>query len=283
MNSQLILGSSGQIGTHLHSYIVEKNIQVQTFDIVDSLDQDLRIKNNNLLEKYIEETDFIYFLAFDVGGSRYLQKYQNTYEFINNNTLIMTNTFDLIKKYKKPFLFASSQMSNLNNSSYGTLKRLGEFYTKSLGGVNVKFWNIYGIEKDKNKFHVISDFIIKAIKYKKIEMLTDGKEERQFLYADDCSQCLHMLSMPDFYSSADLNKDYDISSFVWTSILDIANHVQSNFECDIIPSLNKDAVQYGIKTEPNKNILNYWKPKTSIIEGINKLCTYYKNYEDFIK
>ena len=26
---------------------------------------------------------------------------------------------------------------------------------------------------------------------------------------------------------------------------------------------------------PNKNILNYWKPKTSLAEGINKL---YKTY-----
>ena len=32
--------------------------------------------NKENLEK-IKECDFIYFLAFDIGGSTYLQKYQN--------------------------------------------------------------------------------------------------------------------------------------------------------------------------------------------------------------
>ena len=38
----------------------------------------------------------------------------------------MVNTFDLLAKYKKPFLFASSQMSNMGYSNYGILKLLGE-------------------------------------------------------------------------------------------------------------------------------------------------------------
>jgi hypothetical protein len=39
---------------------------------------------------------------------------------------------NLLKKYKKKFIFASSQMSNMDFSPYGTLKRLGESITKSL-------------------------------------------------------------------------------------------------------------------------------------------------------
>ena len=74
----------------------------------------------------------------------------------------MANAFGLIEKYKKPFVFASSQMSNMSYSPYGVLKRVGELYTKSLGGLIVKFWNVYGIEKDMNKAHVITDFIRKG-------------------------------------------------------------------------------------------------------------------------
>ena len=75
-------------------------------------------------------------------------------------------------------------------SPYGTLKRIGESITNSLNGVYVKFWNVYGIEKELKKSHVITDFVIMALKKKKIKMLTSGNESREFLFADDCSEGL---------------------------------------------------------------------------------------------
>ena len=56
----------------------------------------------------------------------------------------------------------------------------------------VKFWNVYGIEKQIEKSHVITDFVLMALK-KKINMLTNGKESREFLYADDCSKGLYVI------------------------------------------------------------------------------------------
>ena len=63
----------------------------------------------------------------------------------------MGNVFKLLKESKKKFLFASSQMSNMDFSPYGNLKRFGEDITKSMSGVYVKFWNVYGIEKQLDK------------------------------------------------------------------------------------------------------------------------------------
>ena len=40
----------------------------------------------------------------------------------------------------------------------------------------VKFWNVYGIEKDLNKAHVITDFVLMALKIK-TNMLTSGLEK----------------------------------------------------------------------------------------------------------
>ena len=162
----LILGSEGQVGLHLKSYLKTKNYYVMDFDIVNKKNQDLRKFNNRLLISKIKKSDFIYFLAFDVGGSRYLKKYQNTFEFLSNNIRLMENTFTLIKKYRKPFLFASSQMSNMTYSNYGILKNIGEKYSQILDGLVVKFWNVYGIENDLSKSHVITDFILKGLKKK---------------------------------------------------------------------------------------------------------------------
>lgn len=265
----LVLGSSGQVGYHLVKELKQQNQEVLTFDIVESLDQDLRIYNNDLLEQKIQECDFIHFLAFDIGGSVYLAKYQNSFDFISNNMKIMNNTFDLIKKYNKPFIFASSQMSNMSYSTYGVLKAIGERYTEALGGIVVKFWNVYGYEQDKNKSHVITDFISMANEYKTIHMRTDGDEVRQFLYGDDCAECLIILS--EKYDVIERDKQLHITSFKWDSINTIAEVVQQLTQCKIVKGENKDTVQLDKRNEPDPYILNFWKPKTELRDGIKKV------------
>jgi len=266
----LILGSSGQIGNALCSYYEDKGHTVDRFDIVNGKHQDLRIHKSNHLYGKIEKSDFVFFLAFDVGGSRYLKKYEKTFDFIQNNMKIMINTFECLELTKKPFIFASSQMSGMDFSSYGTLKRIGEYYTETLNGLLVKFWNVYGVEKDFNKSHVITDFIIKARDKGIIDMITDGSEIRQLLHTEDCCKCLDILSKN--YNSLDKEKNYHISSFEWSTILEVAKIVASNFNnVDIIPSKTKDTVQKDKRYEPDKYILNYWKPEISLNDGIKKV------------
>ncbi len=247
--------------------------EVIEFDIVESPNQDLRIYNNNMLEQAINECDFVHFLAFDIGGSLYMEKYQDTFGFIDNNIKIMDRTFDLLKKYNKPFIFASSQMSNMSYSTYGILKAIGEKYTESLNGLVVKFWNVYGYEKDEEKSHVITDFI-KMAQSGIIKMRTTGTEVRQFLYGDDCSECLFTLSK--FYKTIDRNKELHITNFKWTSIEEIAEIIQGEIECKIVPGIKEDNVQRDKRNEPNDYILNYWKPRTTLKEGIKEIINLIK-------
>ena len=220
----------------------------------------------------MKEADFVHFLAFDVGGSAYMKKYQDTHEFIDNNLALMRNTFSALKETGKPFIFASSQMSNMTHSTYGLCKAVGEAATRSLNGVVVKFWNVYGKEDESSeKTHVITDFITKARVEKKIKMRTDGEEERQFLYADDCSECLLALSKK--YDKIDRSKNLHITNFEWTKIKKIAEHVANNFKgTKIIPGKSVDNIQRGIKNEPDPYVLKFWKPKTTINNGIKKVC-----------
>ena len=267
----LVLGSSGQIGASLVKYLKNNtDNRVEEFDIVESSFEDLRINNNTILEKKIKESDFIYFLAFDVGGSRYLQKYQRTFEFIHNNARIMSNTFELIQKYDKKFIFASSQMSNMSYSPYGVAKSMGERYTDALGGLAVKFWNVYGPEKDLEKSHVITDFILKAKNTGIIDMLSDGTEVRQFLHADDCSECLLVLSKK--YELLDRKREYHITSFEWHSILEVAEIISSHFkDVKVAPATRKDMVQLDKRNEADRYILDLWQPKIGIKEGIKMI------------
>ena len=270
MKNILILGSSGQIGLELTKFLKSKNYNVFEFDIVEDELEDLRIHNNEILEKYIRDSDFVFFLAFDVGGSRYLQKYQKTFDFLHNNIRIMSNTFYLLKKYSKPFIFSSSQMSNMSYSPYGVSKAVGENYTSCLGGLTVKFWNVYGEERDLEKSHVITDFINKAKHTGLINMLSDGSESRQFLHAQDCCECLLQLSL--IYDTLDKSKEYHITSFSWNTINEIAEEISKNFKnCKIERAASKDDVQKDKKNEPDPYILNFWKPKITIEDGIKDI------------
>ena len=140
-----ILGSSGQIGAYLTEYLRNKGHYVTEFDKNNSTHEDMTTIPNPFLRNAIIDSDFVFFLAFDVGGSRYLKKYQHTFKFIDNNARMLAGAFEYLAEYKKPFVFASSQMSNMSYSPYGVMKRVGELYTKSLGGLIVKFWNVYGL------------------------------------------------------------------------------------------------------------------------------------------
>ena len=269
----LVLGSSGQIGAHLVNYLKNKGEDVLEFDILNEDYQDLREPNNPLLESYMKHSDMVYFLAFDVGGAKYLEKYQDSYDFMVNNMKIMTNTFSLLSKYNLPFMFASSQMSEMSYSTYGVLKSLGERLTKSLGGLVVRFWNVYGYEKDEEKSHVITDFI-KMAKYKdEINMRTDGKESRQFLYADDACECLYKLSLE--YPTVPRTENLHITSFKWSTINEVANIIADNSICTINSTDRKDQTQMNAMNPPDEYILKYWKPTTSLKEGIIKLYNLY--------
>jgi len=268
----LNLGSSGQIGAYLSEYLRKKGHVVIDFDKVETPNHDLSVIPNQYLENAIETADFVFFLAFDVGGSRYLKKYQNTFEFINNNARLMANVFGLLEKYNKRFVFASSQMSNMSYSPYGVMKRVGELYTTALKGLTVKFWNVYGIEKDHEKSHVITDFIRRGFEEGEFEMLTDGTEERQFLYAEDCCEALEtiMENYTDFKPEDPLH----ITSFRSTSIKEVAETIQGQFnliekyDVRIKPGLAKDSVQMDKRNEADTYITGWWMPKTGIDKGI---------------
>jgi nucleoside-diphosphate-sugar epimerase len=271
----LVLGSDGLVGKYLCNHLQSKNETVVTYDITENPDMDLR--RIGYLDDYMKDADFVYFLAFDIGGAAYIKTFQNTFQFIDNNTKIMETTFNALKRHGKPFIFTSSTMASLAFSSYGVLKSVGEFYTRSLNGLVVKFWNIYGIEHNpiSIKTHVVSDFIKMALIYGEIRMQTDGAEERQFLYGEDCSEAMYTLQQR--YDSIPRNKPLDISRFEWTKINDLANIISETCNnAKVTIGKEKDMSHQKIKNEPDPYILSMWNSKTNLRNGVEKIVNHYK-------
>lgn len=266
----LVLGSSGMIGRGATAWLRNNGHEVLEFDLKNSPEQDLRIPNNAQLDSMLAQVDFVYFLACDIGGSKFLSTAQNNFDFVQNNLKIITNTFDMLEKHGVPFIFSSSQMSQMTHSNYGVIKLLGEKLTAALGGLTVKFWNVYGPEEVNDRSHVIADFIHAAKTNNRIEMLSNGQESRQMLHIDDCSRALFVLSQQ--YSTLPRNQEYHITNFEWTTIRKVADAVAGFFpDCKVILGQTQDTVQNDSKLEPNRYILNYWKPTMDLTQGIGTM------------
>ena len=135
------------------------------------------------------------------------------------------------------------------------------------------------------KAHVITDFIRKGFEEGQFEMMTDGTEERQFLYAEDCCEALEtvMENFTDFKPEDPLH----ITSFHSTTIKDVAHIIRGCFnridkyDVKIIPGLAKDSVQLDKRNEADNYIFGWWVPKTSIDVGIAKVFNEMKkDYEN---
>lgn len=258
----LILGSSGVVGSALSTYLKARGNDVIEWDIALSPKHDLSNPTNILhLKKVIEASDFVWFLAYDVGGSKYLQ--DMTIDFMNRNCAIMMHTFSLL--VGKKFVFASSQMQNMMDNAYGVLKCLGEHYTANLGGLSMRFWNVYGNEPVGEKSHVIPDFIHQAKTTGEIHMLTDGEEERQFMYTTDCSACLEVI-MNQYDEILATGRSYvDVTNHTWTKIKDVAEIIAPG---RVFAKTGKKDVTQTIRNEPDDFMLQYWKPELTLEEGI---------------
>jgi nucleoside-diphosphate-sugar epimerase len=264
----LVLGSEGQIGKPTCDYLEEMGHEVIRYDKIRSPYEDLTGNFSNLM-KSVSESDFVYYFASNVGGAKYLEKHQDSVYFISDNMTIMRNVFTMLQWTGKPFIFTSSQMAELSYSTYGLLKLLGERMTNSAGGLVVRLWNVYGPEHDEEKSHVITDFCKMAKQDGVIKMRTNGTESRQLLYARDCAECF--LTLTENYDTLDKTKNYNITNFEWVTIMDVAKTIQEISGCEVIPGDGKDLTQMNAMNEPDPYILNLWKPKTSLKEGITQI------------
>jgi nucleoside-diphosphate-sugar epimerase len=196
----LVLGSEGFVGKYLCKYLEKKGEQVVRFDIKRSKKEDCRFAKLTL-----KGIDKVFFLAWDVGGAKYLYREDTQLKQLQWNIDILKN---VMPQLKVPFVFTSSQLAE-ENTVYGITKKLGEFWTKLMGGCFVRLTNVYGVdEKTSERSHVISDFVNQA-KKGKIKMMTDGSEKRQFIHLEDICNTL-----------------YETKNS-WVSIKDIAQIIQT--------------------------------------------------------
>ncbi|WP_347550671.1 NAD-dependent epimerase/dehydratase family protein [Pseudalkalibacillus hwajinpoensis] len=230
MNTIIISGGAGFIGSHLaldllqkkHKIIcidnlssgnIENIIKLKQYENFSFLNYDITIEG---IEKIIEnKIDEIYHLASPASPKQYQLHPIDT---INVNTNGTRNLLNLARKCKAKFLFASTSevygnpethpqkedyTGNVNTwgprACYDEAKRLGEVYCylfHSLYNLEVKvvrLFNTYSAGLSSDDGRVISNFVNQAINNLDITVYGDGKQTRAFCYIDDTIRGLKMI------------------------------------------------------------------------------------------
>jgi nucleoside-diphosphate-sugar epimerase len=255
----LVFGSEGFVGTPLTHFLENLGEEVVKLDIKRDSKEDLRYAQID-----IRGIDRVYFLAWDVGGAKYLYEQDSQLQQLDWNLKLLLNIMPQLQSAQVPFLFVSSQLAEDYDTVYGVTKRLGEIWTHLLKGVRVRLWNVYGpIETPSQRTHVVSDFVHQAVLNRRIEMLTTGEEKRQFIHIDDVCRALHQAI------ALSLDGVYDVSSFEWVSILDIAQMIAEETGAIVVAGEEVGSTPLT----PMKGRIPGWLPEVDLRQGLSRMVT----------
>lgn len=257
MVKNLVIGSDGFVGKPFCRYLESIGEEVVRFDIKQGEDQDGRLVSLNL-----EGVDRVYFLAWDVGGAKYLYREDVQFIQLDWNLRLLLNIMPQLKESKVPFLFVSSQLAEEHDTVYGVTKRLGEVWTHLIDGVRVRLWNVYGdLEEFSERSHVVADFVHQALNDGEIRMLTTGEERRQFIHINDVCKAFHS-ALSNQYSGL-----YDVSSFEWVSIREIADIIAELTGAKVIPGEKIGSTPIT----PIQGKVPGWLPSVGIRDGLETM------------
>lgn len=263
MTRNLILGSEGFVGRPLGEYLEKLGEKVVHFDIKRSSAEDAR-----KVQLALDSVDRVYFLAWDVGGAKYLYREDKQIAQLDWNLKLLLNVMPQLQSARVPFLFVSSQLAEEYDTVYGVTKRLGEIWTHLLGGVRVRLWNVYGpSEPPSVRSHVISDFVSQALANGEIRMLTSGTERRQFIHVDDVCRALHVAL------SSGLTGVYDVSSFEWITVLEVAEIISGHMGARIVPGDRPG----NNPITPMQGKIPGWLPEVQLRDGLKRVVDLMRN------
>lgn len=217
-NKVLITGGAGFIGSHLSEYLINKNFIVTVIDdLSTSSSENIKnlegnnrfsfiedtILNEKLIEKTINENDYIFHLAASVGVKNIIE---NPLKSLINNTKGTEIILKLCSNYKKKLIYASTSeiygkqtkiplvesdgsfigASTKSRWSYATAKLLEEFLAlaynneKDLNVIILRFFNTVGPRQTGNYGMVVPKFINSAYKNENLYVHGDGNQKRNF-------------------------------------------------------------------------------------------------------
>ena len=265
-----------------------------------------------------EQFDYIIAGAAMIGGISYFHKY--AYDLLAMNERIISNTFDLaLEQFKKGFLkkilVLSSSMvfENVNSwptkesdlmncpppsSTYGFQKLSCEYFARGsfeqyhLPYTIVRPFNCVGVGEDEaigehsissgnvklTLSHVVPDLILKCLKGQNpLHILGSGNQIRHYTNGHDISMGIRIC----LEHEKALNNDFNISSSVSTSVLELAQMIWKKINPDLPFDFVSDTpFEYDVEkripdTQKAKEVLGY-EAKISLNDSLDEIILWMK-------
>lgn len=293
----LVIGGSGYIGSSLVETLLKKGHNVSVLDVRKPI-SDVKWINKDIrdnLEDVIKGYDAVYHLAA-IANARICGLFPQ--KACEVNILGSLNVINACMKNDIPrLLYASTtwmsgvqtgdivqenspvELSKLN-TIYGATKLSVEgmlsAYQKECGKPNYTIMR-YGIPYGKRMWEglVVKAFLDQAERFKKITVMGDGQQGRNFLYLDDMCEAQELL-----LDKKAENKVYHLAGTDFITIKQLAEEVAKNIPAEIvyIPNTRKEPDVKRITT--NRIYQDFgWKPTTSFSEGIKKCVEWWKTLD----
>jgi UDP-glucose 4-epimerase len=281
---------------------------------------DIDVLSSNFLHVVeLEKPNMIIAGAAMIGGISYFHKF--AYDLLATNERILAQTFDAaIDAHKKGYLeriiVLSSSMvfeettiyptpeSAIKNtpppsSTYGFQKLASEYFAKGaweqygLPYSIVRPFNCVGVGEDDSitehevtsgniklmMSHVLPDLVNKTLKGQDpLHILGEGNQVRCYTNGKDLARGIRLV----IESEKAINEDFNISTSVATSVLELAQSIWSKINPDKDFRYNIDTpYEYDVQkripeVSKSKEILNF-ESEISLEESIDEVITYLKN------
>ncbi|KAA0142963.1 SDR family oxidoreductase [Gimesia chilikensis] len=310
MNSVLVTGGAGFLGSHLCDRLIEQGKNVICVDnfftgnkrnIAHLIGHPrFEVIRHDIVHPIYLEVNEIYNLACPASPVAYQY---NPIKTIKTSTVGMVNVLGLAKRCRAKVLHASTSevygdptvhpqveeyWGNVNplgpRSCYDEGKRIAEslcinyHHSHKVPIRIVRIFNTYGPRMDPNDGRVISNFINQALRGEPITIYGDGQQTRSFCYVDDLiSGFLKMMEQEETIGPVNLGNPVE------NTMLELAEavleHVDSSSKLIHEPLPQDDPKQRCPDITKAKSILK-WEPQVSLKEGLGKTVEYYRQLMD---
>ena len=310
MNSILISGAAGFIGSHLCDFFLKKKFKVIAID--NLMTGTMKNINHNLNNKYFsfiehdicnpiqikDKLDYILHFASPASPIDYLNNPIKTLRIGSTGT---ENMLNLALKKSCTILVAStseiygdplehpqkeSYFGNVNpigpRGVYDEAKRYLEALTiaykntKDLDVRIVRIFNTYGPRMRKNDGRAIPNFINQALNNKNITVYGNGEQTRSFCYVDDTIKGIYKLLISNYKLPVNIGNpnEYSINTLVKVIKSKINTSSKTVYKDlpENDPKIRKPSIDLAM------NILK-WEPKINLSKGLDMTIKFYnKSY-----
>jgi dTDP-glucose 4,6-dehydratase len=311
MDTVLITGGAGFIGSHLCKYILENSKKVICLDnLITGSEKNIESLRSNPDFQFINadvakpielgnvKPNCILHLASPASPVDYQEFPEETLLVNSTGTLNMLN---LAKEYGSKILITSTSevygdplvhpqtetyLGNVNTfgprSCYDESKRFAEAATYvflkkyNLDARIIRIFNTYGPNMQVNDGRVVSNFINQAIRNEPLTIYGDGSQTRSFCYVSDMVEGIYKAMFTDGTKGEIFNlgnpEEYTMSELA-AKIKEFTESISEIVYKELPPD---DPKQRKPDITKAGKFLN-WKPEVSVDEGLKKTIEYYKS------